>query len=158
MKLKLVATLNRTSINDPMNPVRMPHELIEIKPKIDELFRTLTVEQIREIVETGAKELEAMYGKSISKDEINQIIHESKDFRVAGRIDRLGGKSINIMAICIIVIGIISYSRGQAAFAPGSTVNEMQLGLMQQIVGLGFGATGIIAALLNKYWIGKDKE
>ena len=124
MKLKLVATLNRTSINDPMNPVRMPHELIEIKPKIDELFRTLTVEQIREIVETGAKELEAMHGKSISKDEINQIILESKDFRVAGRIDRLGGKSINIMAICIIRV-IMAFG------VFGYTISRCLLGLLE---------------------------
>ena len=154
MKLKLVATLNRTSINDPMNPVRMPHELIEIKPKIDELFRTLTVEQIREIVETGAKELEAMYGKSISKDEINQIIHESKDFRVAGRLDRI---SSNILVVLLGVIGISAFVKGHAKFAPGSTIDEMQLGLMQQIVGIGFGAIGIIVALLNKYWV-RDQE
>lgn len=171
MKLKLVAFVNKKSVNDPMNPVnmnpenkkpfnphvmdlRLPDELVEIKPKIDKLTSTLTTEQIKEIVETGAKEIEEKYGLSITPEEINQIINELKDFKVAGLSGKTEGK---IFAYALFLLGIVNFVKGQASFAPGSTVSEMQAGLMRQIAAIGFAVAGTIILLLKKYWI-KDQD
>ena len=154
MKLRLVANINKTAINDPMNPVRLPHELVEIKPKIDKLTSTLTTEQIKEIVETGAKEIQEKYGLSITQEEINQIINELKDFKTAGLSGKMEGK---ILAYALFLVGILNFVKGQASFAPGSTISEMQAGLMRQIAAIGFAVAGAIILLLKKYWI-KDQD
>lgn len=155
MKLKLVATINKNAVNDPMNPVKLPPQFWEVKPKIDELASTLTLDQIKEIVEVGAKELKEKHGISITQEEINEIIDELKDFKTAGLVDKIGSR---VMYVLMFLMGVVAFAKGHAKFAPGSTINEMQLGLFQQISGIGFIAISAIVAYLVEFWSKKDKK
>lgn len=158
MKLKLVATINKNAINDPMNPVKLPPQFWEVKPKIDELASTLTFEQIKEIVEVGAKELKEKHGISITQEEINQIIDELKDFKTAGLTDRVDRIVSRVVYVLMFLMGVIAHAKGQAKFAPGSSINEMQLGLFQQISGIGLITVSALTAYLLEYWFKKDKK
>lgn len=155
MKLKLVATINKNAINDPMNPVKLPPQFWEVKSKIDELASTLTLDQIKEIVEVGAKELKKQHGISITQEEINQIIDELKDFKTAGLTDRVDRIVSRVVYVIMFLMGVITYAKGMKNQYEFS---EMQLGLFQQISGLGLITVSALTASLLEYWFKKDKK
>jgi len=155
MKLKLVATINKNAINDPMNPVKLPPQFWEVKSKIDELASTLTLDQIKEIVEVGAKELKKQHGISITQEEINQIIDELKDFKTAGLVDRVERIVSRVVYVLMFLMGVITYAKGMKNQYEFS---EMQLGLFQQISGLGLITVSALTASLLEYWFKKDKK
>lgn len=155
MKLKLVATINKNAINDPMNPVKLPPQFWEVKPKIDELASTLTLDQIKEIVEVGAKELKEKHGISITQEEINEIIDELKDFKTAGLVDRVERIVSRVVYVLMFLMGVITYAKGMKNQYEFS---EMQLGLFQQISGIGLITVSALTASLLEYWFKKDKK